>query len=76
MPILQRVATSRNWCRRIVAPEGAGSSPSCAPCIAGFYGLTSEPRVSYTCILLAKELRLRTAHELWAPFATIAPVVF
>jgi hypothetical protein len=26
-PILQRLATSRNKCRRIVAPEGAGSSP-------------------------------------------------
>ena len=26
-PILQRVATCRNACRRIVAPKGAGSSP-------------------------------------------------
>ena len=27
MPILQRIATPRNTCRRIVAPQGAGSSP-------------------------------------------------
>jgi hypothetical protein len=26
-PILQRMATHYNRCRRIVAPEGAGSSP-------------------------------------------------
>jgi hypothetical protein len=34
-PILQRMATRRNTCRRIVAPKVAGSSPSVTPYFAG-----------------------------------------
>src|SRR5215203_1372772 len=30
-------------------------SPSGTPCTAGFYGLTSKPRIPYASVMLAKE---------------------